>query len=331
MAEKHSESEVDSGASIVDVELLQKEEVQATTRSVKRYSSENIAPPSKSPRTVIPSPETDARPETESQELESENTELQTCSTPPDRRKSWRRATINRRSLPALPNPYQVLCRSISTFLSQNERLEKLMEASMKKAIDRTQSSLQTAAHYSMESFQIKIDEMLKEWDCLARSIQSDSHSNGDATCSDDPSIQKSMEKIKNAISRLEMEKESWETLLNKHRDKAEQLERKVQKGQETGITPDAASLAQSSQYRVIKSKPDYNLFLSRQQPRLQTMALIMDTQCKMVKNLLSIRNQSKLVVTETSGQLAAESGLPELSSDLVKSLITQPLASAMQ
>ncbi|KAJ0047417.1 hypothetical protein NL108_002979 [Boleophthalmus pectinirostris] len=330
MAEKHSESEVDSGANIVAVDLVQKEEIQGTTRSVKRCSSENLAPPSKSPRTDISSPD-DARPETETQELESENSEPQTCTSPPDRRKSWRRATINRRSLPALPNPYQVLCRSISTSLTQNERLEKLMEASMKKAIDRTQSSLQTAAHSSMESFQIKVDKMLKEWNCLAKRIQSESQFNGDGACSDDPSIQNAMEKIKKAISRLEMEKESWETLLNKHRDKAEKLEKKVQKGQETGITPDSASLSQSSQYQVIESKPDYNLVLSRQQPRLQTMALIMDTQCKMVKTLLFIRDQSKLVVKETSGQLAAESGLPELSSDLVKNLITQPLASAMQ
>ncbi|KAK7940457.1 hypothetical protein WMY93_003783 [Mugilogobius chulae] len=308
MAEKHLEPEVDS----IAVDSLQKEEVPATTRPIKRCSSENIAPPPKSPRTdIVPSPETDTP------ELESENTEPQTCPSPPDRRKSWRRATITRRSLPALPNPYQVLCRSISTSLSHHERLKKLMEASMKMAIDRTKYSLQTAAHSSMESFQSKVDQILKEWDCLANTIQSECQSNGDSPW--------------NAISRLEMEKESWEALLNKHKNKAELLERKVQQGQETVIRLDSALLAKSSQYEVIKSKPNYHLVLSRQQPQLQTMALIMDTQCKMVNHLLSIRDQSKLVVKETSGQLAAESGLPEPSSDLVKHLITQPLASAMQ
>lgn len=206
--------------------------------------------------------------------------------------------------------------------------------ASMKMAIERTQSSLQTAKNSSVESFQANVQQMLKEWDSLAQSIQNEYHgsqTNGNAASLDDPSIQMSMEKIKKAINRLEVESESWENLLNKHRDKAEQLDRKVQKGHESHITPDSAALAKSSQYQVIQSKPNYNHVLSRQQPMLQTMALIMDTQCKMVKNLISIRDQSKLVVKEASGQLAAESGLPELSSDLVKNLLTQPLASAAQ
>lgn len=79
---------------------------------------------------------------------------------PGAQRKSWRRSTMSRRSLAALPSPSQsesfcppasywevsflqcssltlrcfssVLCRSISPSLPQQERLEKLMEASMK-------------------------------------------------------------------------------------------------------------------------------------------------------------------------------------------------------
>lgn len=83
---------------------------------------------------------------------------------PREQNKSWRRNTITRRSLPALPNPYEserhfppsyfysptlkhclllfktnnnlnefvlALCRNISPSLSQQERLEKLLEASM--------------------------------------------------------------------------------------------------------------------------------------------------------------------------------------------------------
>ncbi|CAL1588137.1 unnamed protein product [Knipowitschia caucasica] len=303
------------------------------TRSNKRCSSENIAPSPKSPRTDFPSPETEERTEAEAQELESENTDTQTCPpSPPDRRKSWRRATITRRSLPALPNPYQVLCRSICTSLSQTERLEKLMEASMKMTLDRTMSSLQTAPHSSIESFQSKVDQMHKEWTCLAKTIRSESQSDATAASPADSSVKEDEEKIKKAIHRLKIEKESWEALLTKHRDEAEKLERKIQKGQERGITLDSASLAQhSSQNEVIMTKPDYKLVLSRQLPRLRTMTVIMDSQCKMVKTLLSIRDQSQLVVKETSGLLAAESGLLELSSDLVKNLITQPLASAVQ
>lgn len=333
MAEVHSKTAVDS-ASVVD-ETPQKDEVKAPTRSIKRCSSENIAPSPKSPRTEISSLDTDGGTETDKQELDSEDTDQQICSrSPPDRRKSWRRATLSRRSFPALPNPYQVLCRSISTSLPHQERLEKLIMTSMRMAIDRTQSSLETAANSSMESFQVKVQQMLTEWDRLAQTIQSEyngSQTNDNKPNLENPSVQMATEKIKKAISRLEVESDSWEILLKKHKDKAEELGRKVEKGQESSITPDSTALAQSSQYQVIQSKPNYNLVLSRQQPMLQTMALIMDTQCKMVKNLLSIRDQSNLVVKETSGQLAAECGLSELSSDLVKNLITRPLASAAQ
>lgn len=294
---------------------VEKEEIKSTTRAVKRCSSENIAPPLKSPRTDIPSPEADGRPEKDQQDLQSENTVE--CSSPTARRKSWRRATLSRRSLPALPNPYQVLCRSISTSLSPQERLEKLMEASMRLAIDRTQNSLKTATNSSLDSFQIKVEHMQKEWDCLAKSICSESHGpqpNGNAASLGEASAQSAMEKIKTTIKRLEAESESWETMLKKHKDKAEQLQRKVQMGHENGITPDSTSLSLSSQHQVILSKPNYNTVLSKQQPMLQTMALIMDTQCKMVKNLLSIKDQSQLVVKETSGQLATASGLHDLT-----------------
>lgn len=110
---------------------------------------------------------------------------------------------------------------------------------------------------------------------------------------------------------RLQAESESWEALLNKHRSKAEELARwtwtlslrnivailcwrvpilssqlcfnnvlficfrKVERGQEGGIPLDSASVAQSSQYHCIQSKPDYNALLCRQLPMLHTMTMI--------------------------------------------------------
>lgn len=191
----------------------------------------------------------------------------------------------------------------------------------MKLVIDRTKESLQSVANSNLESFQLQVEQTLKEWDCLANRIHSESHGpelNANAVSLDCPTVQKD-------INRLKIESESWKTLLNKYRIIAEQLEKKVQQGKETGITPDSTSLARSSQYEVIQSKPHYNLLLSSQQHTLQTMALIMDTQLKMVGNLLSIKEQSQLVVKETSEQLVAESGFQDLSSDLVKTLMEKP------
>ncbi|KAG8006880.1 hypothetical protein GBF38_022935, partial [Nibea albiflora] len=144
--------------------------------------------------------------------METESTEAPPGPTvsPTARRKSWRRATITRRSLPALPNLYQ-------------------------------------------------IEHMDKEWACLAKRIRSEPQGHH----------------LPVNAARLQAESESWEALLNKHRSKAEEMERKVEQGQERGISLDTTSVARSSQYHFIQSKPDYRGLLCRQQPMLHTMTMI--------------------------------------------------------
>ncbi|XP_008327846.1 kinetochore-associated protein DSN1 homolog [Cynoglossus semilaevis] len=241
--------------------------------------------------------------------------------------KSWRRATLTRRSLPALPNPYRVLCRSISASLSEQERLEKLMEASMRLALDRAQNSLQRVSNTSLECFQKQVKHMEKEWSYLAKSIRSEaqSHQSSTETISCEPAVQKATEKIQKAINRLQAESVTWESLLNKHRCKAEELKRKVEEGQEGGIFLDSTCVTQSSQHLFIQSKPDYYNLLRRQEPKLHTVALIMDTQCKIVRELLSVKKQSELLVKETSRRLVAEAGLQDLSPDSLKNLMLVP------
>ncbi|KAM7387152.1 hypothetical protein PAMA_009662 [Pampus argenteus] len=340
MAEKHSDTGQDSCGNVVADTQNEDNTVKQTP---KRHSptSPGSAPPHKSPRTDVQSPTTQApdagegHSETDKQEMLTENTEAPTSpsGSPTARRKSWRRATLTRRSLPALPNPYQILCRSISTSLSQQERLEKLMEASMRLAIERTQYSLQSVPNFSLESFQKQVEHIQKEWSCLAKSIRSEPQNHqlaASAASTSDPTVQTAMEKIQKATSRLQAEGESWKILLNKHRSKAEELGRKVEQGQKGGVSLDSTSVAQSSQYQFIQSKPDYHSLLSRQQPKLHTMAMIMDTQCKMVRELLSIKEQSQLLVKETSGRLAAEAGFQALSPDLIRSnLMAGALSSA--
>ncbi|KAM4598698.1 kinetochore-associated protein DSN1 homolog [Polymixia lowei] len=249
---------------------------------------------------------------------------------PGARRKSWRRATVGRRSLPALPNRSQTLCRSIGLSMPPHERLEKLMEASMKLAIERTQNLLQSTPNASLESFQKQVENLQKEWSCVAKNVRSQPQCQQlPASAASDATVQGAMERTRNAIHRLQVESESWEALLNKHRSKTEALARKVELGQENGVTLDPTSLARSSQSRLVQSKPDYHSLLSRQQPILHTMEMVMDTQCKMVRELLSIQEQSRLLVKETSSRLAAEAGFQDLSSDLIRNLVAVPLSSA--
>ncbi|XP_028310759.1 kinetochore-associated protein DSN1 homolog [Gouania willdenowi] len=245
------------------------------------------------------------------------------------RRKSWKRATLTRRSFPIIPNPYQVLSRSIATSLSQQERLEKLMEASMKLALERTESCLASVPNTSVESFKKQVEQIQKEWCDLGTKISREiPQLPSNEASSRVPVVQGFMKKVKKSIDRLQAESENWQALLNKHRSKAEELKRKVEQGKDLGVPLDPTLMAQSSQYHVIQNKPDYHLVFCRQQPVLQTMEMTMDLQSRMVRKLLSIKEYSQSLLKETSSQLAAEAGFQDISLDTLKNLMIAPLPS---
>ncbi|KAK0132814.1 Kinetochore-associated protein DSN1 [Merluccius polli] len=243
-------------------------------------------PPHKSPRTQSPTPDAPGgaaitEKAMAEQTLEGSGPSEGPSLSPPGRRKSWRRSTIGRRSLPALTNPTRTLCRSISPSLPEQERLEKLMEASMKSR-----------------------------------------------TCNQNGAVWLKRYAVEGQLSNFQQaESDSWEALLTKHRRKAEALASKVEQGQQSRVTLDPASLSQSSQWPLIQRKPDYHSLLSRQEPALHTIRLVIETQCKIVRKLLSIQEHSQLLVKETSGRL--EAGFEDLSPDLIRNLVAVPLSSS--
>uniref|UniRef100_A0A4W5Q5V5 DSN1 component of MIS12 kinetochore complex n=1 Tax=Hucho hucho TaxID=62062 RepID=A0A4W5Q5V5_9TELE len=255
-------------------------------------------------------------------------TEGRSLSPSSTQRKSWRRSTRGRRSLPFLPNTSQTICRSISQSLPEEERLEKLMEASMRLAVEKLQDSLSTTPNGSFESLKTQVEAVLKGWCCLAKDLRSEPQcQQPPITTASDTAMQNTMGQTRKAIHRLQAESASWESLLDKHRSKAEELARQVEQCQEKGVMLDPSCLAQSSQSQLIQNKPDYHSLLCRQQPVLSTMDMVMDTQCKIVRELLSIQEQSQLLVKETSSRLAADVGFQDLSSDPVRDLLTGPLS----
>ncbi|XP_034045859.1 uncharacterized protein LOC117527566 isoform X2 [Thalassophryne amazonica] len=327
MADTQLEKEADGQECVDSTDTTHK--VGSVKQPPKRCSSGSptTASPHKSLCTDVPSSASHTPDTVDRQELQTESTEGHDS---PLRRKSWRRETKSRHSLPALSNPYQILCRNISPSLSQQERLEKLMEASMRLAIDRTENCLQSVPNASLELFQKQVECIHKEWACVAKNIQSEPHDqqlHATTSGSSDPAVQKSMEKMQKAIDRLQAESESWEALLSKHRDKAVELERKMEQGQERGVALDSTCVSQSSQYQFLQNKPDYQGVLCRQQPILHTITMIMDTQFKIVRELRSLAEQSQLCMKETSGRLAAEAGFQALSPD-IRNLMDVPLSS---
>uniref|UniRef100_A0A673YA46 DSN1 component of MIS12 kinetochore complex n=1 Tax=Salmo trutta TaxID=8032 RepID=A0A673YA46_SALTR len=340
-------SSCDSSAEQHQKKVHQEEIPQQGLKRVCPGSPSPAAPHPKSPRRHTPASTTTQMSETteiqmepalepcsggEGQGRDPERgvlTEGRSLSPNSTRRKSWRRSTKGRRSLPALPNTSQTLCRSISQSLPEEERLEKLMEASMRLAVEKLQDSLSTTPNGSLESLQTQVEALQKGWYCLAKDLRSEPQCQQLPTSTaSDTAMQNTLEQTRKDIHRLQAESASWESLLVKHRSKAEELARRVEQCQEKGVTLDPSCLAQSSQSQLIQNKPDYHSLLRRQQPVLSTMDMVMDTQCKMVRELLSILEQSQLLVKETSSRLAADVGFQELSSDPVRDLLAGPVSS---
>ncbi|KAL6460532.1 hypothetical protein MHYP_G00304980 [Metynnis hypsauchen] len=290
------------------------------------------SPRTSSPQTIIPPVETEnptdgQKPSCAEDDVkEAVAEDVVTDLSPRSRRKSWRRSTRGRRSLPALPSASQALCKSISKDLRDEERLEKLMEDAMQLTVKRLQNTLCTIPGADTELLQTQVDSLQTEWKSLAENISQENSLLLFSTNSD-PAIQNIIDRTKEAISRLQAESSSWESLLNKHRSKAEELAKQVEQAQERGVMLDPSCLAQSSQSKFILNKPDYHAVLCRQQRVLSTMELVLDSQFMMVKELLAFQEQSQLLVKETSARLACTAGFQDLPTSPVRQLLKRPLS----
>ncbi|XP_023677710.1 kinetochore-associated protein DSN1 homolog [Paramormyrops kingsleyae] len=239
---------------------------------------------------------------------------------PRTRRKSWRRSARGRRSLPAPQSNTLELCEVISSSLPEEERLGKLIEASMKLAVQKLEAVLRSAPEASMEVFHSQVESVQQEWQCLEKEIRESAQNQPSPPR--DSKVQEAMEKIRKSIHSLQVECGSWESLLQKHRSRAEELARRVEQGRTGGLPLDPSCLAQSSQSQVIMSKPDYNSALCRQQTVLHTMELTLDTHCKILRGALSYQEQCQALIRETSGRLASTTGFQELPSSPVRKLL---------
>ncbi len=120
---------------------------------------------------------------------------------------------------------------------------------------------------------------------------------------------------------RLQAESMSWESLLNKHRSKADELDkwallhkhtahmdsrrllgfilfevlvsctslsrcRCVERGEEKGVPLDPSCFAKSSQSQLILNKPDYKAVLTGQQKLLRNMELVVRPWCFILQAL---------------------------------------------
>ncbi|XP_012689219.1 kinetochore-associated protein DSN1 homolog [Clupea harengus] len=311
-------------------------ESEETSTGIKRilHDKPNSEPPHKSSRSGSPSKELLApgldddleEPKVSlAEEMVPKPTEGSELS-PRSRRKSWRRSTRGRQSMPLFSGAVQNLHKSISLSLPKEERIEKLMEGAMNVAVERLQKTLVTLPGADLEMFQTQVESLKKEWSRVANEIRDERklEEEKEKNTKRDPNIERALELSRSAIRRLETESALWDSLLEKHQSKAEELAKLIEKGERLPLDP--SCMAHSSQSELIHSKPNYRNILSRQQQRLYTVELVLDAQCKLFKELLSFQEQCELLVKEISTKLADEAGLQDLPCP-VRSLLIGPVA----
>ncbi|XP_077476194.1 kinetochore-associated protein DSN1 homolog [Stigmatopora argus] len=320
MAEGSSSGKQDSHASVAVVETSEP--------SSKRCPSPNAPdgiPPEKSPRLEIPSPgketpNAEEHPDKNGMERTlGSGKEPETCL-PVNaiaRRKSWRRATLSTRSLSAICNPYQTLCSGISTSLSQEDRLGLLMESALNLSMDSLRNLLLDVPESSLESFEKQAKKLKKKSISLTQSISSQqlTQRTGDLKV-------RGVRLFQNTIDRIQAESHSWESLSEKYKIRAEELEKKLAEKQKKVISLDHACVKESSQYGLIRTKPDYSGLLSKRRSMLNAVATFVDTRCKFNRELQSVKEMSQLMVKEISGRLAAQAGFEDHSPKVILDLM---------
>lgn len=302
------------------------------SHGVKRpHDSNHVSgPPQKSPCTS-PAPaamhrlEDDEQPENK---VEEESVSVPAAEqNPRSRRKSLRRSSRGRRSLPAFSSSSQPLCETISLSLPDDERLEMLMKAAMQRTVQRVKSSLYTIPGVDTETLQTQVESLHEEWDSLAKDISREAQ-NSLQPAESDPVVNMTTARIQEDINRLQAECSSWEALLDKHRSKADELNKCVERGEDTGVPLNPSCFAKSSQSQLILNKPDYKTVLTRQQKLLQNMELVMDSQCCIMRDLLSFHEKSQLLLKETSARLASSAGFKDLPSSPIRQLVKAHISS---
>ncbi|XP_051995898.1 kinetochore-associated protein DSN1 homolog [Xyrauchen texanus] len=260
-------------------------------------------------------------------ETMSLNFTARTERSPRSRRKSWRRSSRGRRSLPAFHSTSQPLCETISLSLPDNERLEKLFKAAMQRTVKRVKNSLYTIPGVDTETLQTQVEALQVEWDSLAKAISRETP-NSLLNVVSDPVVKETTARVQEDINRLQAESMSWEYLLNKHWTKADELDKCVERGEEKGVPLEPSCFAKSSQSQLILNKPNYKSVLIKQQKLLGNMELVMDSHCCIMRELLSFHEKSQLLVKETSARLACKAGFQNLPSSPVRQLIKGPESS---
>ncbi|NXC77714.1 DSN1 protein, partial [Anhinga anhinga] len=251
-------------------------------------------------------------------------------TTPQATRRSWRRSSLKgtkrRKSLPPVHQDVTELSKSISLDLPEVDRLSMLLLSSFQFSAQKLEQVLKQTDGFSPEAFKANVQLVSED---LKRYMQKLKRDGTLKTCIEDPKgSPEGCSGVQThpglSLRRFTAESHSWDQLLLRHREKAEETSRQLEECRRSPGRAEPLSYLQTSQARVLSTKPDYQKILADQGDVTSCVELVLDELQQAVKLLQAFSEDSRQYLQRLSEQLATRT-FQQLENSPVRKLIAAP------
>ncbi|NWQ96765.1 DSN1 protein, partial [Burhinus bistriatus] len=251
-------------------------------------------------------------------------------TSPRAKRRSWCRSSLKgtnrRKSLPPVHQDVTELSKSISLDLPEIDRLSMLLLSSFQFSAQKFEHVLKQTDGFSAEAFKANVQSLSED---LKRYMQKLKRDGTLKSCIEDPkgilldsALDESVAQVKEYITRFAAECQSWDQLLLRYQESAEEMSRRLEGRRRDGGRAEPLNYLHTSQAEILRSKPNYQKILDDQGEVLSCMELVLDELQQALKLLQAFSEDSQQYLRRLSEQLATRT-FRQLENSPVRKLIS--------
>ncbi|KAM9168704.1 kinetochore-associated protein DSN1 homolog [Mergus octosetaceus] len=252
--------------------------------------------------------------------------------TPQAKRRSWRRSSLKgtkrRKSLPPFHQDVTELCQSISLDLPETDRLSELLLSSFQFSAQKLEHVLKQTEGFSPEAFKANVSSVSEDLKQYIEKLKLDGTLK---TCIEktemallDSVSDESVAQAKEHIARFSAECQAWDELLQRYQKEAEEMARQLEECKANQGHAEPPNYLETSQAKVLSSKPNYQAVLDSQGEGLKCMELVLDELRQAVELLQAFSEDSRQYLQGLSQQLATRT-FRRLEASPVRKLLAAP------
>ncbi|XP_047910878.2 kinetochore-associated protein DSN1 homolog isoform X1 [Anser cygnoides] len=251
---------------------------------------------------------------------------------PQAKRRSWRRSSLKgtrrRKSLPPFHQDVTELCESISLDLPETDRLSMLLLSSFQFSAQKLEHVLKQTEDFSPEAFKANVNSVSED---LKRYIEKLKLDGTLKTCIEktemgslDSISDESVAQAKEHIARFSAECRAWDELLQRYQKGAEEMARQLEECKANPGHAEPPNYLETSQARVLSSKPNYREILEAQGEVLKCVELALDELRQAVELLRAFGEDGHQYLRGLSQHLATRT-FRRLEDSPVRKLLAAP------